>query len=176
MWKAGKYPVFTAMPQLHDAVTGDSKLTAPILVIGIGNESRGDDALGPFLLRRLAAMDWRDCEFLEVYQLQIEHALDLQGRNLVLFLDAGIQTSAPFSCETILPDSSDSPFSHALTPQALLGVCKRLGFSLPEAQVICVRGERFELGAPLSGAAETALEAACLCAVSILKIRQNLLA
>ena len=33
------------------------QLTAPILIIGIGNPSRGDDALGPLLIERLEALN-----------------------------------------------------------------------------------------------------------------------
>jgi hypothetical protein len=74
---------------------------AGLLVIAVGNRSRGDDALGPLLLDRLER--WRasgdrgaDLELLEDFQLQIEHALDLAGRRLVLFVDAGTRTAAPF--------------------------------------------------------------------------------
>ncbi len=49
-----------------------------LVVFGWGNEARGDDALGPLLLRRIAAMRAPDVETIEDYQLQIEHALDLE--------------------------------------------------------------------------------------------------
>jgi len=75
-------------------------MVAPILIFAIGNESRGDDALAPLLVRRLA--DWLaandlagQCEILEEYQLQVEHVLDLQQRRLILFVDAGMDTPAP---------------------------------------------------------------------------------
>lgn len=68
-------------------------MTAPLLVLGWGNPSRGDDALGPMLVDALVAYAGRalpagtvDC--LSDYQLQIEHALDLVGRERVLFVDA----------------------------------------------------------------------------------------
>ena len=75
---------------------------APILVFAVGNESRGDDALGPLLLRELQA--WLtetgladDFELLEEFQLQVEHAMDMKDRRLVLFIDAGLDTPAPYS-------------------------------------------------------------------------------
>lgn len=133
----------------------------PILVIGIGNESRGDDALGPLLLRQLAEGDFPDCEFLEVYQLQIEHALDLVGREWVLFIDAGMDTPAPYSHYCITAVAGDTPFSHALSPEALLGVCLKLNGSAPQAQVLCIRGERFVLGeAPTPAATQHGQQAA----------------
>lgn len=55
-----------------------------VVVFAVGNTSRGDDAIGPELLCRLAA--WLDKEWLtecfeliEDFQLNIEHALGLSG-------------------------------------------------------------------------------------------------
>ena len=63
---------------------------APLLVFGWGNLSRGDDALGPLCVERLRATvaQAANIEYLDDYQLQIEHALDLVGRQRVLFVDA----------------------------------------------------------------------------------------
>ncbi|MBL9110068.1 MAG: hypothetical protein JNM74_12375, partial [Myxococcales bacterium] len=53
---------------------------APVLVIGIGNPSRGDDALGPAVVARLeellrAELAGGQVETLVDFQLQIEHTL-----------------------------------------------------------------------------------------------------
>ena len=74
-------------------------MTAPVLVFAVGNESRGDDALGPQLLRALEAWlrvgdETDQFELLEEFQLQIEHAMDMQNRQLVLFIDAGMDKRA----------------------------------------------------------------------------------
>ena len=66
----------------------------PLLLLAVGNESRGDDALGPLLARRVQAwlastgMD-SQVEVIEEFQLQIEHTLDIKDRQLLLFVDAG---------------------------------------------------------------------------------------
>ena len=57
-------------------------MRAGVVVLASGNRSRGDDAVGPLLLERLAAWlaaEGRSGEFelFDDYQLQIEHALDL---------------------------------------------------------------------------------------------------
>lgn len=141
-------------------------MTPPILIFAIGNESRGDDALAPLLLRDLAS--WLPAEglsvqveLLEDFQLQIEHAADLVGRGLVLFMDAGMDTPAPYSFSRIYPDDGHTLFSHAIAPQAVLAtyvlVYKE---SPPPSFLLCLRGEQFELGAALSPAAKNRLEAA----------------
>ena len=63
----------------------------PVLLFGYGNPSRGDDALGPQLLNYLENhCNLEHIEILSDFQLQIEHALDLENRSLVLFIDASV--------------------------------------------------------------------------------------
>jgi hydrogenase maturation protease len=134
---------------------------APVLIFAIGNESRGDDALGPLLLRDLSscliASGHADgLELLEDFQLQIEHAIDMKDRKLVLFIDAGMDTPSPFTFYRVKANNEPVLYSHALTPEALLNVYAQLYQETPpEAFILCIRGESFELGdAPSSQAKE----------------------
>lgn len=134
-------------------------MRAPVVVFAVGNPSRGDDALGPHLSERLA--DWLEkrgrageAELIDDFQLQIEHALDLEGRELALFIDAGEGTPAPFRFYRAFPDDRPMHSSHALPPESVLQVHARtLGGEGPPAYVLCVRGDEFELGEGLSAAA-----------------------
>ena len=138
----------------------------PVVVFAVGNPSRGDDAIGPELCGRLGK--WLESEgladqfeLIEDFQLQIEHALDLQGRQLALFIDAGANTSAPYVFERIFASTAVAHTTHALSPQAVLQVFRQTeGAEPPPAFVLCVSGEQFELGEPLSAAASKHLEAA----------------
>ncbi|MDO8319675.1 hydrogenase maturation protease [Rhodoferax sp.] len=133
-------------------------MTPRILVLGWGNLSRGDDALGPLCLaalrEQLPATLQDRVEFLEDYQLQIEHALDLIGRQRVLFIDASLSCPAPFEV-TKLQATQDASFTtHALSPQALLQVYQDVqGEPAPPCTLLAIRGEKFELGEPPSAAA-----------------------
>lgn len=133
----------------------------PVLVIGIGNPSRGDDAIGPLAIERLAAMDLPGVELLTDFQLQVEHAVDLVGRREVVFVDATVAGEGPFSFEAIAPVADQGATTHALAPAAVLDVYRRYTDApLPQALVLAVRGFEFELGAPLSDCAARNLEAA----------------
>ncbi len=136
---------------------------APLLVFGWGNLSRGDDALGPLCIERLRAVLGASArvEFLDDYQLQIEHALDLAGRQRVLFVDASLNCRAPFEVTQLLARQDASVTSHALSPQALLHVYRELrGEAPPHCTLLAIRGERFELGEPPGASAMAHLEAA----------------
>lgn len=132
-----------------------------VVVFGWGNPSRGDDAIGPFLLADLEAAALPGVETIEDFQLQIEHALDMVGADLVLFLDAGAQTPAPYVFYEAKPTGTFTASTHALLPEAVLSVYRQVhGQDPPPAFVLCVRGEQFGLGEPMSEVATERLDAA----------------
>lgn len=141
-------------------------MTAPTLVFGWGNPSRGDDALGPLFVEHftsLAALhpEWGEIDFLTDFQLQVEHALDLQGRRRVLFVDASIDAPAPCSLQRIQAARDASFTTHAMSPQAVLKVFADIDDGEPPpCWLLAIRAERFELGEPLSEAAQGNLNAA----------------
>ena len=136
---------------------------APVLVLAVGNPSRGDDALGPELAARLEAAALPGVEVITEFQLQVENALDLEGRERVIFVDAGTGTPAPFELRRATANPDFLHTSHALSPEAVLATYRRVtGNEPPEAWVLCVRGESFELGEGLSEGAAGNLEAAWL--------------
>ncbi|NJD25275.1 MAG: hydrogenase maturation protease [Betaproteobacteria bacterium] len=159
-------------------------MTAPVVIFAVGNPSRGDDALGPLLAGRLAA--WLEAEGLrgrieivEDFQLQIEHALDLEGRQLALFIDAGAGTPAPFVLRRIAPSAAVAHSTHALAPEAVLEVFRRtMRQEPPPSYVLCVAGAAFGLGEPLTAAAGINADAAfaklqALCRAPELPLREE---
>ena len=134
---------------------------APVLVLAVGNPSRGDDAIGPELAARLEAAALPGVEVISEFQLQVENALDLVGRERVIFVDAGTGTPAPYELRRVTAAADFLHTSHAISPESVLATYERLhGAPAPETWVLCVRGESFELGAPLSGAVVGRVEAA----------------
>ena len=132
-----------------------------LVVFGWGNLSRGDDGVGPLLLARIEQAGWPDAILIEDFQLQLEHALDLQGAELALFLDAGSGTPAPFHFREIFAQKGMTHTSHALSPESVLAVYAQVtGQPPPPSFLLCLRGESFELGEGLSAAATTRQEEA----------------
>lgn len=131
----------------------------PLLIFGYGNPSRGDDALGPLLLEYLETLKLPHVEFLTDFQLQVEHALDLRNREKVLFIDASVSCTAPYAFTRLHARKDTNYTSHAMTPMAVLHTYRELYGNPPPAYLLEVRGERFELGEPLSSEAASNLEA-----------------
>ena len=133
----------------------------PVVVIAVVNPSRGDDAIGPELGARLEAEDLAEVEVIVDFQLQVEHALDLEGRELAIFVDAAVDVDPPYELKQVRPSRDRSHTSHALSPAAVLETFERCtGRVAPPAWVLAVHGEAFELGAGLSPATRDNVEAA----------------
>lgn len=136
-------------------------MTAPTLVFGWGNPSRGDDALGPLFVEQVEALGLPGVECLTDFQLQVEHALDLNGRQRILFVDASVDAPAPFTAEPIFPAKDASFTTHAMTPQSVLQVyCDLEDTDPPPTWLLAIRAERFELGEAPTAEAQRNLAAA----------------
>lgn len=137
-----------------------------ILIFAWGNPSRGDDALGPALVERLDAVrpghpEWGEVALLTDFQLQPEHALDLEGRERVLFVDASVSCVPPYVFDRLRPVREFGYTTHAMKPDALLAVFRQVtGREPPPAWLLTIRGQAFELGEPLCAAARANLDAA----------------
>jgi len=100
-------------------------------------------------------------EVLTDFQLQVEHALDLLGRSLVVFVDAAASGAAPFELRALAPQADLRHTSHSLSPAAVLDAYFRLtGEEPPPSQLLAIRGYGFELGTPLSDGAAANLQVA----------------
>lgn len=150
-------------------------MKAPVVIFTIGNPSRGDDAIGPELGRQLAegaeALGLAaSFELVEDFQLQIEHVIDLNGRQLALFIDAGQGTPSPLVFRRIQPSTVVAHTTHALAPEAVLQVFRQTErLEPPPAFVLCVRGESFELGEGLSEGAVQHVATAYRCLLQLLQ-------
>lgn len=147
-------------------------MTIPILIFAWGNPSRGDDALGPLFTEHFQTLvarhpEWGNIECLTDFQLQVEHALDLQGRQRVLFVDASVNAPEPCHIERIGPQKDASFTTHAMSPQAVMQVYVDIeDEEPPPCWLLSIRGERFELGEGLSDAAQKNLATALAVAVA----------
>ena len=135
-------------------------VSAPRLIIGIGNPSRGDDAVGPLAIEWLAEQALHGVDLLTDFQLQVEHALDLRDRSEVIFIDASLTGPAPFEFFRVDAAADQSISSHALSPAALLHAYRQLFGAPPTANILAIRGYQFDLGKALQPMASTNLEAA----------------
>lgn len=137
-------------------------MVKPVLVFGYGNLSRGDDALGPLLLEYVENnIELKDIELQTDFQLQIENALDLENRQLVLFVDASVSCENAYDFYELTPARDNSYTTHAMSPSAVLAVYQDIKKQTPPpCFLLSIKGESFELGEGLSTNAKDHLKQA----------------
>ena len=131
------------------------KTDSKILLIGIGNNCRGDDGLGWKFVELIEAMglDFIDHEYR--YQLQVEDAALISEYDVVYFVDASYEKmDKGFELRPGIASDEEQVSSHAQSPGAILKLANNLYQKYPEAYVLAIGGEAWELQTSLSEAAE----------------------
>jgi hydrogenase maturation protease len=126
-----------------------------LLVIGYGNELRGDDAVGPRAARSVAAWRLPGVEGIAAHQLTPELAERIGAAERVVFVDAGqddvVQT------QPIKPGRNAPLLAHTGEPRDLLALAGTLYGRRPEAWVITLPAPELGFGEKLSGSAKRGL-------------------
>ena len=137
-------------------------MTKPVLVFGYGNLRRGDDALGVLVVEHIEArFDLTNIDLLTDFQLQIEHALDLEDRELVIFVDASVKGDTAFEFTQLQPVRDLSHTTHAMSPAAILDVYQNTKKQTPPpCFLLAIGADSFELGDGLSANASRNLSKA----------------
>ena len=116
------------------------------LVIGIGNELRGDDAVGPRLVDDVEPA--AGLETISVHQLTPEMSEQLSRVDRVLFVDAAVDRDR-VGLERI-EAAQTRGIGHAVSPEALLGWTQFAFGRQPEAWLLAVPAGSFGVGDPIS--------------------------
>ena len=116
------------------------------LVIGIGNEFRGDDAVGPRLVNEVRPR--HGLETMSVHQLTPELADQLNQVDRVLFVDAAVDREGV--CLERIEPAQTRGIGHAVSPEALLGWTRFAFGRQPEAWLLAVPAGSFGVGDPIS--------------------------
>jgi hydrogenase maturation protease len=139
-----------------------SATEGPLLLIGFGNELRGDDGAGCRVARRLRACLrrrlGRSAVVLVVPQLLPELAEPIGRARLVIFVDASCRLSPGQVQRKVLraDTGAGSSMAHHQSAQGLLGMARALYGRAPSAWLYAIGGGSFgyqtDLSAPASRA------------------------
>ena len=131
-----------------------------LLILGYGNPLRGDDAIGPAVLRELehSSLAAR-AQFLQGQQLGPELSEPLAASEAAIFIDAAAN-GLPGEIRTRelhAIDGTSHGLTHQVCPETLLTLARELYGHAPRAVLVTICGEDFALGAPLSECAQKAI-------------------
>lgn len=112
------------------------------LIVGYGSPIRGDDAIGPLVADRLAALELPGIEVQARHILTAELVDDLRQASRVVFLDAAADAApGEVRVRRIDPDASAmSTMAHFHDPRELLAWCEALYGRHPETWLVTAGG------------------------------------
>ncbi|MBD2483794.1 hydrogenase maturation protease [Planktothrix sp. FACHB-1365] len=139
-----------------------------ILIIGYGNPIRGDDGIGQAVIAEVEQWNLANVRSQSLHQLTPEIAAEMAEVETVIFVDAGLEGDS-VNITSLEPLPSDLfNWGHSLNPRSLLSLTQFLYQKSPQAWLIAVPGENFELSETLSPKALNGIQEA-------LKIIKNLI-
>lgn len=127
------------------------KVFSKSLMIGIGNGGRSDDGLGWAFVEAVEKGGDFPGDTLLRYQLQVEDADLISQYDQVIFVDAyqgGLEDGYTFKKCLAAKDFSFT--THRLPPETVLYLCQELYQKNPNAYMLLIDGEKWELEIRLS--------------------------
>jgi len=135
-----------------------------VLIIAYGNPLRSDDGVAWRAADMLAEkFSTAEVEILRLHQLAPELADTLRGFDRVIFIDATLSERpgtkpGDVRVEELRAEVPDTArFSHAFSPQKVVGLGAALYGACPQAFLVTVGGAHFDHGTELSASVENAL-------------------
>jgi hydrogenase maturation protease len=135
-------------------------VASPVVVIGVGNALRADDAAGLAVVRRLRARPGLDIEEQSGEATALLDALRGRAGALIVDAAAGANPGRLHRLDAAagpLPQGMFGVSTHGFGVAEGVELARALGALPPVCVVYAVEGERFETGAPMSEAVQRAL-------------------
>ena len=122
-----------------------------VLVIGYGNELRGDDAAGPRVATAVESLGLEDVRVLVRHQLAPEISEDIARSRAVIFVDASVDPArAGVTITPLSPSPSSTPQAHVSDPRSLMNLAQTLFGRCPPAWLVTVPARNLGFGAEFS--------------------------
>lgn len=138
----------------------DLESVADIVVLGIGNPSRGDDGVGWCVAQRLAQrVDTDRVMTGAVEELTPEWAEPLSQARMAIFVNAAAtEPAGGVTIRDLAPTGPGTSVSHSLDPSQLLALAHHLHAHCPRAWLFTISGDDFSRKDHLSEDAEAACQ------------------
>jgi hydrogenase maturation protease len=135
-----------------------------VVVIGVGNLDRGDDAAGREVAKRLRGVFGSEIEIVEMDGEATSLLARLEGADAAFLIDACVSGAPPGTArrfdlaQTSLSCVAFGLSSHGFGLGAAIDLAKTLGLLPRRCVVYAIEGASFEIGAPVSTPVRRAIE------------------
>jgi len=133
---------------------------ARFLIIGYGNQLRGDDGVGPMVAESISDLALPGVKAIACDLLTPELAEPISQAENVIFVDAALTAPREVELRPIEVADSSQILAHAADPRTLLALARDVFDHAPKAWLLTIPVERLGIGEALSPLARVGLEAA----------------
>lgn len=115
-----------------------------VLLIGYGNPGRQDDGLGPAVAAYFEKVKIPGLSVDSDYQLTVEDAYDVSQHDLVIFVDASVDSKEPFDFYLLDPKEQLSFSSHSVSAECVLSLSVTAFQKAVPGYMLAIRGYSFD--------------------------------
>ncbi|MDQ1337866.1 MAG: hypothetical protein QG617_833 [Campylobacterota bacterium] len=114
------------------------------VIIGYGNELRGEDAFGLDVIKELQKLTLKETKFISAHQLTPEMVLELQEADEIVFIDTCHDEKNPCTLACSLVEQSSLNLSHHISPKTVIYMLKNLYAKNPNFYIYSMMSGSFE--------------------------------
>lgn len=114
------------------------------VIIGYGNELRGEDAFGIDVIKELNNLSLENTKLISTFQLTPELCLELLEADELIFIDASYSGFHQYILACPIEISYNQSLSHFLTPHTLMTMLQAVYNHNPEYKIYSMLTDSFE--------------------------------
>ncbi|MDD2791514.1 MAG: hypothetical protein PHU40_12740, partial [Sulfurimonas sp.] len=114
------------------------------IIIGYGNELRGEDAFGVDTIKKLQKLSLKNTKLLSMHQLTPELVLELLGADEIIFIDACYDEKNHYALACSLTEQHNLDLSHHISPKTIIYMLESLYANVPKFFIYSMMSRRFE--------------------------------
>ncbi|MEK6659275.1 MAG: hypothetical protein AABY36_06295 [Campylobacterota bacterium] len=114
------------------------------VIIGYGNELRGEDAFGVDVIKELQKLSLKDTKLISVFQLTPEIVLKLLDADEIIFIDSCYNEKNHYSLSCSLSEQNSLNLSHHISPKTIIYMLNGLYNQDPKFYIYSMMSSSFD--------------------------------
>ena len=114
------------------------------IIVGYGNELRGEDAFGVDVVKELEKKSLKETKLISTFLLTPELVLELLDADEIIFIDAAYSEQNQYALASLVLEESESNLSYNLTPKSVMQMLQSLYNLTPKYLVYSLLTNNFE--------------------------------
>lgn len=115
------------------------------IILGYGNDLRGEDAFGVDVIKLLKEHHLKDTILIDLYQLTPELCLELQDAKEIIFIDAGYSEKYQYSLACNLQGEGETNLSHHISPKVIISLLSNVYNKHPKYEIYSMLTNQFDM-------------------------------